>query len=73
MTVQELTRQFSDRLRRADNQSAVNGPHTGPCYPMMVLTLGGRTRILNHVLQYGLRQLWPPYWNDIAFVDTRRA
>ncbi|MBQ9493819.1 MAG: hypothetical protein IJR54_08825, partial [Oscillibacter sp.] len=47
--------------------------HTGPCYPMMVLTLGGRTRILNHVLQYGLRQLWPPYWNDIAFVDTRRA
>ena len=73
MTVQELTRQFSERLRRADSQSAVNGPHTGPCYPMMVLTLGGGTRRLNHVIQYGLRQLWPPYCDDIAFVDTERA
>ncbi|MBQ6986525.1 MAG: hypothetical protein IJR48_07445 [Oscillibacter sp.] len=73
MTVQELTRQFSERLRRADSQSAVNGPHTGPCYPMMVLTLGGGTRQFNHVIQYGLRQLWPPYCDDIAFVDTERA
>ena len=73
MTVQELTMQFSDRLRHADSQSAVNGPHTGPCYPMMVLTLGGRTRRFNHVIQYGLRQLWPPYCNDIAFVDAERG
>lgn len=73
MTVEELTRQFAERLRRADNQSAAKGPHAGPCYPMMVLTLGGRTLRLNHILQYGLRQLWPPYRDDIAFADAVRT
>ena len=73
MTVQELTKQFTDRLRRADNQSAVNGPHSGPCYPMTVLTLGGGARALNFTLQYGLRQLWPPYCDDIAFVTAART
>ena len=73
MTVQELTEQFAERLRRADNQSAVNGPHSGPCYPMMVLTLGGGARRLNDTLQYGLRQLWPPYCDDIAFVTAART
>ena len=73
MTVEELTRQFTERLRRADDESAVNGSHAGPCYPMMVLTLGGRTLRLNHTLQYGLRQLWPPYRDDIAFADAVRT
>lgn len=71
MTVEELTRQFTERLRRADNQSAaVNARRAGPRYPMIVLTLGGRTLQLNHTFQYGLRQLWGAYWNDIAFVDA---
>ena len=69
MTVQELTTQFSDRLRRADSQSAVNGTHTAPCYPMMVLTLGGRTRRLTatvaavlrryRLYRHGTRPAWP--------------
>lgn len=73
MTAQDLARQFAERLRKADNELMSNALRTGPCYPMIVLTLGGATNPLNCAVQFGLRQLWPPYWREIAFLDALRT
>lgn len=72
LTAQKLVRQFEERLHEVENHLMTATPRMGPCYPMMVLSMGAGAVDLSDSVQISLKRLWPSFSDDIIFVKAER-